>query len=72
MRPEFEQPTTSTTETAQQYEPADEDLAEVEIGQETSTTARKKQSQRGRTEAAPDIPTTPVQGATVTSTGLTI
>lgn len=71
MMPSIESPD-YTTETAVQYEAADPETTEVAIGQETSTTKRKKQSKRGRTTPSipePAAPTTPVAA---TSTGLQI
>lgn len=61
-----------TSETAAQYEAADPDQTEIAIGQETSTTSRKKKSQRGRT--TPSIPdaTAPATPVAATSTGLQI
>lgn len=61
-----------TTETAQQYEAADPELTDVAIGQEESTTSRKKKSQRGRTMPAVADPAAPAAPTTATSTGLQI
>lgn len=61
-----------TSETATQYEDADPEQTEIAIGQEESTTSRKKKSQRGRT--TPSIPESaaPATPVTATSTGLQI
>lgn len=61
-----------SSETVAAYDPVDEDLAEVAIGQEESTTSRKKKSQRGRTTPSISEPTAPAAPTTATSTGLQI
>lgn len=61
-----------TTETAAQYEAADPEQTEIAIGQETSTTSRKKKSQRGRTMPSVADPSAPATPTTATSTGLQI
>lgn len=71
LMPTIEQPDT-TSSTATQYEAADVEETDISIGQEESTTSRKKKSNRGRT--TPSQPTTPsTPSATqATSTGLYI
>lgn len=61
-----------TSETATQYEAADHETTEIAIGQETSTTSRKKKSQRGRTTPSISDPAAPAAPTTATSTGLQI
>lgn len=71
MMPSIEQQD-YTTETAAQYEAADPATTEVAIGQEESTTSRKKKSQRGRTMPAVADPAAPTTPTAATSTGLQI
>lgn len=70
VAPEPDDSAMSST-TAGQYEAADEATTDIAIGQETSTTSRKKKSNRGRTQPSIPASTTPA-GATATSTGIVI
>lgn len=72
MMPEIDSGGGYSSETATQYEDADPATTEVAIGQETSTTSRKKKSKRGRTTPSIDAPAESAAPVTATSTGLQI
>lgn len=73
MMPEIDMSNTTTTTSPGQYEAQDAETTDVEIGQETSTTERKKKSNRGRTQSSSSMPSIPTSAApAATSTGLQI